>query len=251
MNAVASTNAGLFRQLVAAGWNADDLALARRAYDLARALVSGLVNGDGRPFLNHLVSLASLLQHYGRPPTTVAAGLLHSIYAHGDFGVLCSFPQAQARVRTVSTSVEELVRAFHALPWNAETLPLHAAGLAAADAVRRETILIRVVNELEHLVDGAALHRHDADRYLAARADRLPTFAALANGLGLPELARDLEVALRATNARSRPIDLREQAATPWVILPASARPSWLARLAPRRPDGTAVRLRRWPRRGG
>jgi hypothetical protein len=106
VTAVAHTNTALFRQLAAAGWTSADLDLAHRAYGLARTLVPGLFNGDGRPFVNHFVSVASLLQHYRRPPTTVIAGLLHSIYAHGDFGLLCSFADARARIRTVSVPVE-------------------------------------------------------------------------------------------------------------------------------------------------
>jgi hypothetical protein len=249
--AVAHTNTALFRQLAAAAWTPADLDLARRAYDLARELVPGLFNGDGRPFVSHLVSLASLLQHYRRPPTTVIAGLLHSIYAHGDFGLLCSFDDARARVRAVSVPVEILVHAFHLVSWNARGLQAHWADQGGTDPVRREVLVMRLVNELDHLVDGAALHRHDAGRYLTARTERMPILVGLAAALGLPELGRDLEAALRATTALAEPIDLRERSATPFVLLPASARRAWLTRLAPRRLDGTARHLRRWPPRGG
>lgn len=248
---VAHTNTALFRQLAAAGWTPADLDLARRAYELARTLVPGLFNGDGRPFVSHFVSVASLLQHYGRPPTTVIAGLLHSIYAHGDFGLFCSFEDARARIRTVSVPVEILVHGFHLLPWNTRGLQTHWADQGGTDPGRREVLVMRLVNELDHLVDGAALHRHDASRYLTARAERMPIFVGLAAALGVPELGRDLEAALRATTALAEPIDLRERSATPFVLLPASARRSVLTRLAPRRKDGTARHVRRWPRRGG
>jgi len=248
---VAHTNTALFRQLAAAGWTTTDLELARRAYDLARTLVPGLFNGDGRPFVNHLVSVASLLQHYRRPPTTVIAGLLHSIYAHGDFGLLCSFDDARARVRSVSVPVEILVHGFHLLPWNTRGLQAHWADRGGTDPLRREVLVMRLVNELDHLVDAAALHRHDAGRYLTTRGERMPIFVGLANALGVPELGHDLEVALRAATTLAEPIDVRERSATPFVLLPASARRVWLTRLAPRRTDGTARHLRRWPRRGG
>ncbi len=250
MTAVAHTNTTLFRQLAAAGWTPADLDLAHRAYDLARALVPGLFNGDGRPFVNHLVSVASLLQHYRRPPTTVIAGLLHSIYAHGDFGLLCTFESARARVRAVSVPVEILVHGFHLLPWNTRGLQSHWADRGGTDPLRREVIVMRLVNELDHLLDGAALHRHDAGRYLTARGERMPIFVGLASALGLPELGRDLEAALRAATVLAEPIDVRERSATPFVLLPASARRSWLTRFAPRRADGTARHLRSWPRRG-
>ena len=251
MTTVAHTNTALFRQLAAAGWTPADLELARRAYELGRELVPGLFNGDGRPFVNHLVSVASLLQHYRRPPATVIAGLLHSIYAHGDFGVLCSFDDARARIRTIGIPAEILVHGFHLLEWNTKGLHAHWADQGGTDPVRREVLVMRLVNELDHLVDGAALHRHDAGRYLTARTERMPIFVGLAAALGLPELGRDLEAALRAATALAEPIDLRERSATPFVLLPASARRAWLARVARRQTDGTARHLRSWPRRGG
>ncbi len=256
MTNAASSYIGLLRQLADAGWDDDALTRAHRAHDLARTLVAGLFNGDGRPFVCHLLSLASLLARYGRPQDVVVAGLLHSVYAHGDFGLCCSFPRARQRVRdAVGPDVETLVLRFHTLAWNARGLDHHVAQIDRMDPLDREVVRMRLANELDHLLDGAAWMRADADRYLAARADRMDRFVALASALEMPALAQDLVAALAATTATPIPAVCRESTAEPFALLPASAGRKLVARAADtlvrRAPKMPAViRLRPWPPRG-
>jgi (p)ppGpp synthase/HD superfamily hydrolase len=255
---VTHTPTGLFKRLVDAGYRDEDLALAHRAYGLAQRLVSSLYNGDGRPFLAHLVGLASLLHRYGRPPEVVAAGLLHSIYAHGDFGVLCSFRRARARVRAeVGDQVEALVHRFHLLPWNWKAPRMHLEDLVDIDAVGREVLIMRLANEVDHLLDGAALHRMRADGYLKARADRMPAFVALALALDAPQLADDLETSLRDARAARIPPFFRNRTSEPFRVLSTSYRQRLLAQsiatlsaALPQTKLVTTLRQRWWPPRG-
>jgi (p)ppGpp synthase/HD superfamily hydrolase len=255
---VAHSNAGLIQQLVRGGYDRDALALVHRTYDLGRTLVSGLHNGDGRPFVNHLVGLASLLHRYGQPPAVVTAGLVHSIYVHGDFGPLRSFAWARASMRRhVGEEVEALVYRFHLLPWNSQAIENHVAQASRYDSLDRAGLVMRLANEVEHLIDGAALHRTNGERYVAWRATRLPSFVALADTLDVPELARDLETTLREVPTLSVPELMREPAREPVRIFSPSYGPRPLAALLARLDAGlpktgriAALRARFWPPRG-
>lgn len=258
MLAIAQTLPGLVRQLVDAGWTDEALARARRAHDLGRQLFAGLHNGDGRPFVCHLIGLASLLQTYGQAEEVVIAGLLHSVYAHGDFGPLCSFARARERVRRhAGAEVEALVARFHTLAWNRKGLRRHAAEVGGYDPIDRAALVMRLANEVDHLADGAALHRADAERYLAGRVERMPLFEALAAGLDVPAIARDLDVLVRDVQDMRFPVVFRGAAVAPQRIVSPSfgARPlpRLLARLDAALPRGERVRAARarfWPRRG-
>jgi hypothetical protein len=80
------TNVQLYEQLVAAGFQLEELQTVKKAYGLAQKLFSAKFRGSGRPFLAHLVGTASILVRYGASLDVIVAGLLHSAYDFGDFG---------------------------------------------------------------------------------------------------------------------------------------------------------------------
>src|SRR3954469_13719508 len=86
MPELAQTNIQLSRQLVALGWSDDDLVAFRRAYELDMWLLSGQFRGNGKTQLDHHVGGAIALPARGHRPTLVLAGLVHSVYFHGEFG---------------------------------------------------------------------------------------------------------------------------------------------------------------------
>ncbi len=117
----AQTNVQLYQQLVRAGWPEDELRSVQAAYRLALQVVAGRYHASERPFVAHLVGVASILAQHGADATIVCAGLLHSIYGNGDFGDgLQGLHEARRRVvrRAVGAASEELIAHYASVRWN-------------------------------------------------------------------------------------------------------------------------------------
>jgi (p)ppGpp synthase/HD superfamily hydrolase len=68
------------------GYKDDDLKRTRDAYELAMQVFTGHFRPNNKSFLAHLCGVASILVAHQEKSDIVIAGLLHSIYSHGDFG---------------------------------------------------------------------------------------------------------------------------------------------------------------------
>ena len=65
MATCAQTNLQLYNQIYDAGWSAADLAAARTVYELDVQLFAGRFRPNGKPFVAHLVGVASLVERFG------------------------------------------------------------------------------------------------------------------------------------------------------------------------------------------
>jgi hypothetical protein len=74
---------GLVLLAQARGCTADEILLLGRCYRIALRLCNGMFRPCGRPFINHLVGLASVLLFYGCTVQTAVAGMLHAAFSHG------------------------------------------------------------------------------------------------------------------------------------------------------------------------
>ena len=83
---IAQTNIQLYNQLRSDDWSEADLTSVRQAYDLSQKLFSNAYRPTQKPFVCHLIGVASVLAHWKEPPAMVIAGLLHSSYLYGKFG---------------------------------------------------------------------------------------------------------------------------------------------------------------------
>ena len=83
MERFAQTHLQLYRQLQDAAYKEEDLLLIDRSYRYAMRIFSGQFRPNNKPFLMHLVGVASILASIRQPSYVVAAGLLHSAYALG------------------------------------------------------------------------------------------------------------------------------------------------------------------------
>lgn len=156
MPELAQTNVQLCRQLVALGWNDDDLVALRRAYELVMWLFSGQYRANGKTQLAHHIGVASALGAAGAEPVVVRAGLVHAAYFHGEFGHGRLAVNADKRVRvqeSVGLEVEALVDAYTNLAWD---------GMAVRDLVdraqdstppTRDIVAMRIANEVDELAD--------------------------------------------------------------------------------------------------
>jgi len=215
MQAFAQTNLQLFNQLRKQGYGAADLQAVGAAYDLMIALMTGRFRASGKTFIAHLVGTASILASLRAACPVVAAGLLHAVYVAGDFGD-GQFGVSEAkrqRVREVAgAQVEEYVCRYAALPWTDQAIRSLTAALDGMAASERVVILMRLANELEEFLDLGILYCGDDKRYQVAGGPRQRLLTSLAEKLGYPTLAADLNQAFEETAAAVIPPELRRAA---------------------------------------
>jgi GT2 family glycosyltransferase len=194
----AQTNLQLYNQLIAAGRADDELRLVRDAYELALPLFAGHFRGTGKPFLAHLIGVASVLAAHDRPIETVAAGLLHSVYDFGEFGdgTRGISPRKRRQVRlAVGEPVERLIAKYAAMPWG---LPALAdleprANLLAADEIT--ALEIKVADVLDDHFD-RGLEYAPSKKLVNGKATNDQWIEALARAIkaaGRPAMAAELE----------------------------------------------------------
>ena len=82
----AQTNLQLYAQMLRAAYPETDVDRVRAAYEFALPLFAGAYRGSGKPFIAHLVGTASILVSIRARMPVVVAGLLHAVYASGEFG---------------------------------------------------------------------------------------------------------------------------------------------------------------------
>jgi len=226
--AFAQTNLQLYAQLRRASADESDLALVRRAYDLAMRLCPASFRGSGKPLLAHLVGTASILASIGQPARVVTAGLLHAIYVFGDFGDASrgSGDARRARVReAVGTDVEALIFRYTHFDWNAKTIPAIRDRVASLPAFEREVLVIRLANELEDHLDCGVLYCGNGEQRRAYIRSPLNQSVDMARMLGEPRLADALDEAFQETLRAELPAALRTPHDFTFVQPPLSHKP--------------------------
>jgi hypothetical protein len=128
----------------------------------------------------------------------VQAGLLHSVYALGDFGDGRSGVTRRRRRQlgaAVGETVEALIEGFARFPWDPESLSTLADRLPSFSEGQCDVALLRLVNELEVFLDGGIIYHADPKRRSDTLRTSAPYMIALANHLR-PELADPLRSAI-------------------------------------------------------
>ena len=245
---IAQTNLQLYNQMLAQGRSVEELAFAKRAYDLASLIYSAHYQADGKPFISHTVGVASILCDLGLPIEVIAFGLIHNVYGNGDFGDGRQHQSTAARrlrVReAVGREVEELVHRFRHFRITGRTVDRIESELDSYGEVERHLILTDLADHLEKYADDGVLYFGDA-RWVTddvrLYGDRM---ILMAERLGQPRLGEMMRqrfdmVAGRPLAPRIlRPGDQKY----PEMIMPLSARKRLYTRLAAWR--------QRWKRRG-
>jgi len=202
MTPYAQTNVQLYQQLARAQWVDEDLRHVQSAYQLAMRVVAGHYRASEKSFLAHLVGVASILAHHGAHATVVSAGLLHSVYRHGDFGDgTTGISETRRRIvrRSVGAASEELVARYAGFTWSVavlEQLLASAHRLAPLDGTVAWMKLADLLEgQAELYLPGSLVADPDA------AIDRERSFevaAALANALGYARMAAELSASLPA-----------------------------------------------------
>jgi (p)ppGpp synthase/HD superfamily hydrolase len=244
MHTYAQTNVQLFNQLPLDVYTSKDLERVRAAYDLAACLFTGRFQASGKPFLAHLVGVASIVSALDAPPPLVAAGLIHSVYRNGEFGSgRRGMSDDKRRVvrDAVGEQVERYAARFATLPWRPASLAELHIRLDALDGLDRDVVLLRLADHLEHLLDLNVLYHGNAARRDSVKPHH-DVLVDMAAHLGYPRLADELQVASTRVAAAEVPPELRGHG-RPALIGPRSHRRR-LALLVREQLTGRVVRWR-------
>ena len=155
--AFAQTNLQLYRQLQASGFASQDLAHVRAAYELACELFAGRFRASGKPFLCHVVGVSSFVAALGARAEVVAGGLVHSVYAQGNFrdsaqGV--TDERRQTLTRALGETIEEIAFEYHRTPWPA-LLRQAARGPEGLAQSARALVLLKLGDIYDDCADGS------------------------------------------------------------------------------------------------
>ncbi len=189
---VAQTNLQLYAQAEVRRLPSIERDRLQRAYLFVASCSSGLMRGSGKPFVCHLVGVASLLAEAGEDADGIMAGLLHATYQDRmPFPAAAPLVGRRACVREAfGEVVEDLVFQYH---------EFECARLdAMPDVVLRErtrVVRMRLADEVEDLLDhGVLIHGRSEDD------DSVPGGAAARRGQKL-QLEEHLLRAARAVSA--------------------------------------------------
>lgn len=231
----AQTNLQLYGQLLAAGHGMQEVIGIRDAYALAAKLFAGQLRPEGRPFVCHVVGVASLLAMVEAPRATIVAGLLHSAYSHGDFGYGKGQVAGNARSRVravVGDEIECVVAAYAHQRWNAAAVADWTANPGRIAAQERQIIMIRLADTLEDALDlGLQLSEKQDNPNRNISADSL---VHLATALECAALGTALRRALETPSEGMDLSGLRERYAGSHMVCPESWREKMLPRLVRR-----------------
>jgi (p)ppGpp synthase/HD superfamily hydrolase len=227
MHRRAQTNVQLYNQLRDAGYSSADLKLVRNAYELAMVLFAARYQPSGKSFMAHVVGTASILASLGLPASVVAAGLLHNVYKHGDFGdgaSKFSVTRKHNISRVLGSEVAEYAARFRALPWDSPTIQLARTNMDQLGSADRHVILIRLADQLEHISDLDHLYYGESvrQRYVGAT----PIAIELAEKMGFAALALELERVSQEWKSAGPPVEppVRVKHNVSFVIAPRSYR---------------------------
>ena len=235
MATCAQTNLQLYNQLYDARWSTADLAAARTVYELDVQLFAGRFRPNGKPFVAHLVGVASLVERFGLPPATVLAALAHAAYAQGNFadspGGRCAGRRARVRA-AAGTEAERIAESYDRYK--------QGAGMAEAagrlrlgkeiDETERQVLAIDLANTLAEYLDYGHLYSGKLEVRTEAGFQQQDSVQ-LAQLLGLPVLAQELEAAGAPTASAQRPPELVTDQVQSFTVSGRSSRPArWLRR---------------------
>ncbi len=221
----AQTNNQLFNQLIGLGFGTPDLMSVYRSYKISARIFGGQVRPEGRPFICHVVGVASILAELGQNIAVISAGLLHSAYTHGDFGAgrgHVSKSTRRAICQSLDPEVLEIIDAYARQAWNEATIRSWIAAAKPIDNRLRTVITIRLANALEDSLDFGLQYSGKGERHF--RDIPRDDIVSLAETL---EIQR-LPAALRHVYGDEGPVEyfrlLRENAAGSALLAPMSYR---------------------------
>lgn len=212
MPACAQTFPQLLLQLHDGGCDGDRLRRVTDANLFAMQLYSGLFAGSGKSTLAHEIGTASLMLRHGGSFDLILAAMVHGAYLVGDWGqyrLRITASKRQALRSVVGPRAELYVYEFTRQAWDAESIAVLARRAGELAEVERDVIFLRLVEELERLLDyGAIICFRHAEPMKAWLRQCRNDLCEMAEKVGCPVLATELAAAIDSTLAAELPAEI-------------------------------------------
>jgi len=149
------THLQLYQQMQNASYSDADLLLVDRAYRIAMRVFSGYYRPNNKPFLAHLVGVASILTQSNQPATVVAAGLLHSAYSLGlgNKGGRVNPEYRRVFTEALGRDTENLIYAYSSRRWSAHDFRLEFDANLLPGSAELQLYLIKIADVHEEFLD--------------------------------------------------------------------------------------------------
>jgi len=217
------THLQLYRQLQEDSYGQEDLVFVDRAYQMAMRLFAGHYRPNNKPFLVHLVGVASILANAGQPATMIAAGLLHSAYplGLGKQGTQVDRKYRKQITDSLGAQVEQLIYAYANRRWSVSDFRDREEDVQALTIEGRQLQLIKLADLHEEFLDAGHLYQpgkkllwdqETNDSYLQDIATRIER-------LGYVSWAREFQRAADS-NQKNPPDAIRGNACSSYFVAP-------------------------------
>jgi (p)ppGpp synthase/HD superfamily hydrolase len=214
MQFYAQTNLQLFNQLQREGYSMEDRISIGKTYQLAMKLFTGRYRPSGKTFIAHVIGTASILASLHVSAKIIAAGLIHSIYAEGDFGSIkkgVSLTKRKQVISIVGQEVEDYVYRYAGLAWNVQNISTICDRIDQLTPIDRDIILIRLADQLEDNLDLGIMYCSNHRNRQIFFKNMGSIMVEIANKIGFPTLATELEIAFKATLLATIPREFCQQ----------------------------------------
>ncbi|GAB3047010.1 RelA/SpoT family protein [Sediminivirga luteola] len=163
-----------------------DVAIIRRAYDVARAAHAGQRRKSGEPYITHPIAVATILAELGMMPPTLAAALLHDVVEDTDYTLQQLEGEFGREIAMLVDGVTKLDKIEYGAAAQAETV--RKMVLAMAKDVR--VLVIKLADRLHNARTWKYVNPSSSARKAK---ETLEIYAPLAHRLGMNTIKWELE----------------------------------------------------------
>ena len=171
-----------------------DTSLIERAYQVALAAHAGQTRKSGEPYINHPMSVATIVARQGLDDTTVAAALLHDAVEDTPVSLDDLERDFGSEVRLIVDGVTKLDRLHFDTREEQQAASMRKMLVALSKDLR--VLIIKLADRLHNMRTLAALPDHKQQRVAQETMD---IYAPLANRLGMQEVKDQLQDLALAT----------------------------------------------------
>jgi GTP diphosphokinase / guanosine-3',5'-bis(diphosphate) 3'-diphosphatase len=165
-----------------------DLALVRRAWEVAKAKHDGQLRSSGQPFIAHPLAVANIVADLGMDATSVVAALLHDTVEDTSMTLEEVEQQFGVEVARITDGLTKLERMGFETREAAQAETIRKMVIAMARDIR--VLVIKLADRLSNMRDLGYKGRESQER--TAR-ETLDIYGPLANRLGIHQIKWELE----------------------------------------------------------
>lgn len=192
----------LVRQCLENGHARQEVVELMAAFEIAAELHGSSFRGSKKPFMEHLVRTASILLIHGAPFDLVKAALLHAVYMGNTSSknhLACNDQNRNLLRQIVGNKVEAIVHEYLLLSSvSNQDQPTDLAEIDETPIVRAQAIIVKIANDIEDLLDHAALLEKKSLRSFAGI---LSSKGPVAEACGYDALVAELRERIRLAEA--------------------------------------------------